>query len=123
MILFNCTFRGFIRSRQPAKTAAYFVSHRRLLSPDFVDLIKRKKIIRSPLTLASSDSYFKNYCNPCTNYMYCMLCTMSSVSAVMSNHLKKPLSLTIHMSWAGNMAAFDMSLPEAVVSPGKKLIK
>ena len=52
--------RGFTRSRQPAKIAAYFVSHRRLLFSDFVYLIK-KKSIRSPLTLASSDGYFKNY--------------------------------------------------------------
>ena len=37
--LFRIWSRGFIRSRQPAKTAAYFVSHRRLLSPVFVDLI------------------------------------------------------------------------------------
>ena len=56
-------FRGFIRRWQPAKTATYFVSHGRLFSPDFVDLLG-KKLIRLPLTLASSDGYIKNYWNP-----------------------------------------------------------
>ena len=58
--VYSINNRGFIRSQQPAKTAAYFVSHGCLLSPVFVDLIK-KKLIRSPPTLASSDGHFKNY--------------------------------------------------------------
>ena len=46
---------------------------------------------------------------------------MPGVSGVMFSHLKIPV--VNYMSCTGNMAAFDMSLPEAVVSPGKKLIK
>ena len=60
------TARGFIRSRQPAKTAAYFLQ---------ILLTWLKKLIRSPLTLASSDGYFKNHWNPCTamKHAFCLL--------------------------------------------------
>ena len=59
--------RGFIRSRQLVKIAAYFV--RIYLSPpptlSVFSLKLIKKFISLPPTLVKSDSYFKTYWKPC----------------------------------------------------------